>query len=242
MINHKILNKIKLISVISSISFSFIFIILITLLKDIPLLPELIKNYIESGESFFIPSIPYHNLLCEVPEKFPKAHFTVGHLIDLIIMINLVSYIESSIYHYIKKVYFTNTKFGYYEFSVFYHKGISSLKNDSKNEISTDKLFIQNFHSKLLNNTEKKGISRFYGMIPLRFDGLRRKRKKYYNINYKFNFIRKICTSTNSYDHSNFFNLPTLSQSLWDIHYEYSYAPIFNDYYSNYNLILEKVV
>jgi hypothetical protein len=241
MLIDKNLIKLKIIALIILILSSFLLIFIFLFLKDIPVLSSLLKEYIESGNSFFIPSIPYHNLLCDVPEKFPNAHFTVGHLIDLIIMLNLVSYIESSIYHYIKKIYFTNTKCGYYEFSVFYHKGISSLKNESKNE-TRDNLLLQNSPSKLSNNSEKTGLSTFYGMKHLQFDDLRRKRKKYYKKNYKLNFNRKISTSINSHDHFNYFFLPSLSNSLWNMHSEYSYTPIFNEYYSNYNLLLKKVV
>ncbi len=242
MINHKKLNKLKLILVISSISFSFIFIILIILLKDIPLLPALIKEYIESGKSFFIPSIPNNNLLVISAKKFPNANFTVGHLVDLIIMMNIVVYIESSIYHYIKKVYFANTKSGYYEFSVFYHKGIYLQNHDINDEISIDKQFIQKFSHSSLDNTEEKGILKLYGITPIRFDGLRRKRKKYNNSNYKSNFFQKSLASKNSYLFYKFFNFSSLSKSLWDIHYEYSFKPIFFNKNFNYNLLLKKVV
>jgi len=211
-------------------------------LKDIPLLSSLIKEYIESGDSFFIPSIPNNNLLINITEKFPNANFTVGHLIDLIIMINLVFYIESSIYHYIKKIFFANTKSGYYEFSVFYNKGNSRLNHDFMDEKSIDKLFTNNFPYSLLDNTENKRILKFYRITPMRFDGLRRKRKKHNNRNYRLNVLRKLCVSKNSYDFYNFFNLYSLSNSLWDIHCEYSFKPTFTNKYSNYNLLLKKEV
>ena len=81
------------------IAFIFIF------LRHIPIIFSLIEDYVNSGSSFFIPFIPNINLLGFLPERGPTIGLTLGQLIDIIIMINLFAYIESSIYHFFKKKY-----------------------------------------------------------------------------------------------------------------------------------------
>jgi len=114
-------------------------------LKDLPVISSVIKEYIESGKSFFLPSIPYYNLLIEISQRFPNANFTTGHLLDLIIIINLVFYIESSIYHYLKKVYFNGGIFSYCESSSLEYYGIYSLDKNSEKHISIEKIIPYDF-------------------------------------------------------------------------------------------------
>ena len=73
-------------------------------LKDIPILSSLYNDYINSGNSIFFPSLPYINLLWFLPEKHQMFQFSLGHLIDIFIIINLIPCIETGVYHYIKKV------------------------------------------------------------------------------------------------------------------------------------------
>ncbi|TXT60973.1 MAG: membrane protein of unknown function [Promethearchaeota archaeon] len=157
MVNHKGLNRVKLILVISSISFSFLFILLLMVLKDIPVLSSLIKQYIESGESFFIPSIPSQNLIVCISERFPKANFTLGHLIDLIIIANIILYTEASIYHYIKRVYWNGGIFGLRESTPLDYYGIYSIDAHSERTFSNEKVLPYSFKEVFYSNKSRKG-------------------------------------------------------------------------------------
>ncbi|MFX0032609.1 MAG: hypothetical protein ACFE8E_09990 [Candidatus Hodarchaeota archaeon] len=72
-------------------------------LRDISELSIFFSDYFGSGSSIFIPFLPKINLLWFLPEPF---FFSLGHLIDIVILINAIGYIQTSIYHYfVKKVY-----------------------------------------------------------------------------------------------------------------------------------------
>jgi len=90
-----------LIFIFSCLPVAFIFIIL----RYIPVIFSLIEAYVNSGSSFFIPFIPNINLLSFLPGKGQTIGLTLGQLFDIIIMVNLLCYIESSIYHFFKKKY-----------------------------------------------------------------------------------------------------------------------------------------
>jgi len=92
----------KIVLLIVFTCFSFLFIIFFNVLKEIPLLSLFVKDYIEGGRSFFIPIIPTYVIFSFLPQGIPN-YFSIGHLIDLCILINLNVYIEASMYHYLKK-------------------------------------------------------------------------------------------------------------------------------------------
>lgn len=103
----KILTKLKIIIVLFSISFislSLLF-FLIFLIKDIPIISLLVKDYIKGGKSLFLPFIPIYNLFIFTPESLPPIRYTIGHLLDMMILINFYFYLESIVYHYIKSAY-----------------------------------------------------------------------------------------------------------------------------------------
>lgn len=104
---NRILNKLKIISLISSISFISLSILFLSafLIKEIPVLSLLFKDYIEGGKSLFFPFLPEYNLLMYIPDNAPPMKYTVGQLMDTIMVINLYCYLETSVYHYIKKAY-----------------------------------------------------------------------------------------------------------------------------------------
>lgn len=64
-------------------------------LRDILLLNSLFNDYINSGTSLFLPFLPYNNIVFQ---------FSTGHLIDIIIIINIITFIESSGYQYYMNV------------------------------------------------------------------------------------------------------------------------------------------
>ncbi|TFF99035.1 MAG: hypothetical protein EU541_05970 [Promethearchaeota archaeon] len=98
------MSKLRIILLLFSITSSLLF-IFIFFIRDIPLFSLIFKDYIDSGKSLFLPFIPEYNLIFYVPEYAPSVNFTVGHLIDTIIIINLYFYVETSVYHYIKRAY-----------------------------------------------------------------------------------------------------------------------------------------
>lgn len=76
-------------------------------IRDISSISSFLNNYIGTGNSLFIPILPNYNLLWYLPEPFNVIQFSLGHLIDIFILINIIGYIQTSIYHYfIKRLYF----------------------------------------------------------------------------------------------------------------------------------------
>jgi len=57
----------------------------------IPALNSLFVDYINSGTSFFLPFLSYSNII---------FHFSTGHLLDIFIIFNIISFIERSGYQY----------------------------------------------------------------------------------------------------------------------------------------------
>jgi len=102
MLNNKKLNEIRVTSLIIFLSSSFLIIFTYMLLSDIPLISSLLNNYLISGNSIFFPTLPNFNILWFLPKKFQIIHMSIGQCIDIVIILNLICYIESIIYHYIK--------------------------------------------------------------------------------------------------------------------------------------------
>ncbi len=82
------------------IPITFIFL----LYKDTPGLSAFFKEYLTSGKSLFLPFLPYNNILWFLPEEYQFIQFSIGHLIDIILIINFVAFVERSGYHYFVKV------------------------------------------------------------------------------------------------------------------------------------------
>ncbi len=75
-------------------------------LINVPVFSSLFNGFFTSGNSIFFPSFPYINIIWFLPEKIQLVQFSVGRLIDLIIIINIIYSIETSFYHYIIRVCF----------------------------------------------------------------------------------------------------------------------------------------
>ena len=80
-----------LILIISSILLSFIYMFF----RDLPVFFNLFDHYIHDGNSFFLPFFSYNTIIFQ---------FSTGHLIDIIIMINLIFFIERLGYQYYMSV------------------------------------------------------------------------------------------------------------------------------------------
>lgn len=99
--NSKKLKKLKIILILILFFSFFPITFIFTLLRDVPVLSSLINRCCNLSNSIFIPNLPYIDLLFFLPE----FQFSLGQLIDIIIIFNIICYIESSIYHYIKIAY-----------------------------------------------------------------------------------------------------------------------------------------
>jgi len=77
-------------------------------LRDVPVLLSLLEKYFTSGNSFFFPFITNINILWFLPEKYQIISLSIGQLIDILIIINIISYIDSSFYHYVKNICLNN--------------------------------------------------------------------------------------------------------------------------------------
>jgi len=64
-------------------------------LSFIPVLNSSFIDYVNSGASFFLPFLPYSNII---------FHFSTGHLIDIFIIFNIIGFIERSGYQYYRDV------------------------------------------------------------------------------------------------------------------------------------------
>jgi hypothetical protein len=74
------------------------------LLRDISSLNSFLNDYFSSGRSIFLPFLPYSNLLWFLPKGDQIIKFSTGQLIDIILLINIIAFIERSGYHYYMKV------------------------------------------------------------------------------------------------------------------------------------------
>jgi len=84
--------RIRLISFLfTCIPIAFIFLFL----RDIPMLNSLFVNYVNSGTSIFFPFLPYSNIV---------FNFSTSHLIDIIIIINIIGSIQRTGYYYYMNV------------------------------------------------------------------------------------------------------------------------------------------
>jgi len=89
------INTLKKISIIPFLFAGIPAVFIFLFLRDVPLLNSLFIDYVNSGTSLFLPFLPYVNIVFQ---------FSTGHLIDIIIIINIISFIERSGYQYYVKV------------------------------------------------------------------------------------------------------------------------------------------
>ena len=118
-------------------------------LINVPVFSSLFNNFFTSGNSIFFPSFPYINIVWFLPEKIHLVQFSVGRLIDFIIIINIIYSIETSFYHYIIRVCFNGNTlmFNYIDLSFIGSKE----KIDGKSQYP-NKLF--GFNVELINYLE----------------------------------------------------------------------------------------
>lgn len=152
---HECKKGIKIIILIISICFSFLFIILFSVLKDIPILSLLFKEYIDDGRSLFIPIIPNYNFFSFLPEitYLPNKisiYFTIGHLIDIIILINIIVYTEATVYHYLKRGLLDKKDAMFFNIVPSFFDSVSPNQSENNNN-NTGKRFRDNLRSNFWN-------------------------------------------------------------------------------------------
>jgi hypothetical protein len=83
------LKKISIIPIlIATVPFAFIYLFL----RDIPFLRSLFIDYVDSGNSLFFPFLSSTTIVFQ---------FTTGHLIDILIVGNIIAFLERGGYHYV---------------------------------------------------------------------------------------------------------------------------------------------
>lgn len=126
------LNNLKIILILVFITSFFLNSLIYVFLTDVPVLISLLEKYFTSGNSFFIPIIPNINILWFLPEKYQIIWLSIGQLIDIFIFINLISYIDSSFYHYVKSVCLNKDSLAFTFLDFYAYKNDGELRTQSQ--------------------------------------------------------------------------------------------------------------
>ncbi|MFX1288300.1 MAG: hypothetical protein ACFFFY_07050, partial [Promethearchaeota archaeon] len=214
------INLLKKIAILPFL-FAFVPIAFIYLfLRDIPLLSSLFIEYVNSGTSFFLPLFPSYTII---------FHFTTGHLIDIIIVINIIGFLERCGYYYyvnvcLKRCYleiclemgFLETN-GTQEESPLSSDLILNLKGDSNNIINEESFEVKIDKRSRIDTNRFGHKSRYYISYV---------RLKHNSLDYLQNSFSKI------YQHNRYST--TLQNSLINSFTNYHFPSIYNsDSYTN---------
>jgi hypothetical protein len=102
--NQKKSSKLKIYIIFLVLFFSLLNFLLTLFIQGFNASYTFLNDYFTSGDSLFIPLLPYINLLGFLPIDNQITQFSLGKLIDIIIIINLVCYAQSGIYHLVTKL------------------------------------------------------------------------------------------------------------------------------------------
>ncbi|MFX1477303.1 MAG: hypothetical protein ACFFCI_04155 [Promethearchaeota archaeon] len=114
---------------------SIIAILISIFIQEIPGLSSLFNEYIDSGESFFIPIIPYINLLGFIPEEHQIAQLTLGQLVDILIIIGIVSSTERGIYQYYTRICLGEDNLIFNNVGLYFYEPKENLPSSSENHV-----------------------------------------------------------------------------------------------------------
>ncbi len=89
---------------IFTFSFSLLLFVCFFCVKEMLSALPMFASYIEAGKSVFLPFIPRINLFCFLPEEAQVLPFTIGHLIDFVIIVNLSMVVNPIALPFYKKV------------------------------------------------------------------------------------------------------------------------------------------
>ncbi|MFW9864614.1 MAG: hypothetical protein ACFFEN_00815 [Candidatus Thorarchaeota archaeon] len=178
--------KIKKILLVVMFLMSIIAILISIFIQEIPGLSSLFNNYIDSGESFFIPIIPYINLLGFIPEEHQIAQLSLGQLIDILIIIGIVSSTERGIYQYYTRICLSEDNLLFNNVGSYFYEPKENLLSSSENYI----IYFRQEIDSLEDLERMKDLEKFrikfnsYEKINIFFDYLRR--NKYHIRSMKF--------------------------------------------------------
>ncbi|MBN2153217.1 MAG: hypothetical protein JW839_17315 [Candidatus Lokiarchaeota archaeon] len=98
------INVYKTIPLLCAFTFALLLFVLCFCVKETISALPLFASYIDAGQSVFFPFIPQINLFFFLPEDAQVLPFTIGHVIDFIIIMNLVLLVNPVAYPYYKKI------------------------------------------------------------------------------------------------------------------------------------------
>ncbi|MFX1479326.1 MAG: hypothetical protein ACFFCI_14425 [Promethearchaeota archaeon] len=201
---------------------SIIAILISIFIQEIPGLSSLFNEYIDSGESFFIPIIPYINLLGFIPEEHQIAQLTLGQLVDILIIIGIVSSTERGIYQYYTRICLSEDNLLFNNVGSYFYEPKENLPSSSENYVIYFRLEIESLEDLERMKDLEKSRNKFNSneKIGIFFDYLRRNNYYIKNMNsykkfksfFKTRYIRVrifcyriACErfSLSSYNHSN---------------------------------------
>lgn len=193
-------------------------------LRDIPLLSSLFSEYVNSGTSLFFPFISSNIIVFQ---------FTTGHLIDIIIVNNIVAFLESGGYHYYMNVCVEKNYLAIYSetYSLEINKthGESSLNSDSILRLKEESNTIFNENSVEFNFYEKNRIRANYfsskngyysSLIKMKFINLKYLHKSHKKITQYKNYF----TTFRNYSTNNLVNYHLPSKTNCIFSYSYGYT------------------
>jgi len=123
----------KIICLVALFFMSILVTFILIFINDIPVLSSLFNEYITSGNSFFIPILPYINLLGFIPEEHQIFQLSLGHLLDIIIIVNIFSSIERSVYQYYTRICLSEQNLIFINMGTYFFEpkeNLSSLSQD----------------------------------------------------------------------------------------------------------------
>jgi len=221
--------KISILKRLSIILFLFTFVpitFIYMFLRDLPFLSSLFIEYVNTGTSLFFPFLFSPIIVFQ---------FTTGHLIDIIIIINIVSFLERSGYHYYVKVclrknyselysetYFLESNRTQEEFSL-NSDLLLSLKVDSDTYVNEGSVEY-NFNEKSRINTNHFSSKSGYYRIIFK--------NKHDKLNYLHNSRNKNIQYNNYYT----FFQPSSAYHLINYHFPSKNNNIFSNSFENFHI------
>ena len=196
------ITKLKRISIIPFLLGCIPIVFIYLFLRDLPLLNSLFVDYVNSGTSIFFPFLPYSNIV---------FNFSTSHLIDIIIIINIIGSVERTGYHYYMNVCLKKDYIDLYLESFFLETNetqeelylnsdlILSLKEDSDtlvNECSGEYTLYQKSRIKANYFSNKSGYnSRIFKMKHKYLNFLYDSNKKYTQHKNNYTIYQKFSTN-----------------------------------------------
>ena len=194
-------------------------------LRDISLLNSFFNDYITSGTSIFLPFLPYTNIVFQ---------FSTGHLIDIIIIINIITFIERGGYQYYVKICLKKNYLEIYSDPYF----LETKGTQEESSLNSD-----------LQISLKDEINTIINESSVEFDFYQKRRIKtnhfssksgYYNIKFKMkqNYLNYLCNSSNkNSQHKK--NIPVFQKfstnNLINYHLPSKNNNIFSNFFENFH-------